>query len=77
MTGVLITRCVCRNFPFDQLLPLVEARQWVLEDVVAHTGCGDECGLCRPYLRAMINTGQTEFRQLLPHDPIQPDATDS
>jgi bacterioferritin-associated ferredoxin len=77
MTGVLITRCVCRSFPFDQLLPLVKAGQWILEDVVAHTGCGDECGLCRPYLRAMIDTGQTEFRQLLPRDPVQSEGTDS
>ena len=77
MTGVLITRCVCRNFPFDRLLALVRSRRWVLEDVVAQTGCGDECGLCRPYLRAMIDTGQTEFRHLLPADPAHSEAADS
>ena len=77
MTGVLITRCVCRNFPFEQLLPLVMARRWLLDDVVSQTGCGDECGLCRPYLRAMIDTGQTEFCQLLPADPAHSKATDS
>ena len=77
MTGVLITRCVCRNFPFDQLLPLVIARRWLLDDVISQTGCGDECGLCRPYVRAMIDTGQTEFRQLLPADPDHSEVADS
>ena len=77
MTGVLITRCVCLNMPFDQLLQLVRARRWILEDVVAQTGCGDQCGLCRPYLRAMIETGQTEFRHLLPPDPAYSEPADS
>ncbi len=77
MTGALITRCVCRNLPFDRLLPLVRARRWTLEDVVAQTGCGDQCGLCRPYLRAMIDTGQTEFRHLLPPDPAYSEPADS
>lgn len=77
MTGVLITRCICRNFQFDRLLALVRTRRWDLEDVITHTGCGDECGLCRPYLRVMIETGQTEFRDLLPADPTQSEAADS
>lgn len=76
MTGVLITRCVCRNLPFDELLPLVRARRWTLEEVAARTGCGDQCGLCRPYLRAMIDTGQTEFRHLLPPDTAYSEAAD-
>ena len=77
MTGVLITRCICRNFPFDRLLALARSRRWVLEDVIEQTGCGDECGLCRPYLRVMIDTGQTEFRDLLPVDPAHTEAADS
>lgn len=77
MPGVLITRCVCRNFPFGHLLSLVGAHRWTLEDVLAHTGCGDQCGLCRPYIRAMIATGQTEFHRLLPPDPAHSEAADS
>ena len=48
MTGVLITRCVCRNFPFARLLALVRTRRWDLEDVITQTGCGDECAADRP-----------------------------
>jgi bacterioferritin-associated ferredoxin len=30
-----------------------------------HTGCGDQCGLCRPYLGRMLATGETVFRQII------------
>lgn len=32
------------------------------------TGCGTQCGLCRPYLRAMLRDGVTEFTEVLPAD---------
>jgi len=57
--------CVCRQFPFARLLPLARERGWTLEDVQRETGCGDQCGLCRPYLRRMLATGETAFSELL------------
>ncbi len=42
---------------------------WNLEELVAATGCGATCGLCRPYLRRMLATGEAEFRELLWEDP--------
>jgi bacterioferritin-associated ferredoxin len=68
MAGVLVTMCVCRRTPFAQLLPLARARGWGLEELVRETGCGAGCGLCRPYLRRMLATGETEFRELLAED---------
>jgi len=62
---ILITRCICRQFPFANLLPLARANGWDLEDVMRETGCGDQCGLCRPYVRRMLRTGETEFHELL------------
>jgi len=29
------------------------------------TGCGDQCGMCRPYLRAMLADGTTVFAEIL------------
>lgn len=69
MTEVLITRCVCRQVAFADLLPVAHARSWSLTDLVTNTGCGDQCGLCLPYLRAMLDSGQTSFSRLLPPDP--------
>jgi len=32
------------------------------------TGCGAQCGLCRPYLRRMLETGETVFAEILTED---------
>ena len=65
---VLVSRCICMRMPFDQLLPLARAGGWDLADVMRETGCGAQCGLCRPYLRRMLRTGQTAFSDLLGED---------
>jgi bacterioferritin-associated ferredoxin len=57
--------CVCRRTPFRQLLPLARAGGWDLEALSRATGCGASCGLCRPYLRRMLRTGETAFTELL------------
>ena len=53
----LVRRCVCGDVSFEALLDLGVA---TLEDAAQH-GCGVNCGLCRPYLQAMIETGETAF----------------
>ena len=60
--------CVCRRMPFERLLPLARAGGWGLDEIASATGCGAGCGLCRPYLRRMLATGQTEFHELLTED---------
>jgi bacterioferritin-associated ferredoxin len=68
VSRVLVTMCVCRRMPFAQVLPLARAGGWGLEEIASATGCGAGCGLCRPYLRRMLATGQTEFHELLTED---------
>ena len=72
----LVTRCVCRQASFDRLLPLARERGWNLGDVMRETGCGDQCGLCRPYLAEMLRTGTTRFTAPVepPGDIFAPDA---
>ena len=36
-----------------------------LESLMDRTGCGAQCGLCRPYLRRMLQTGETEFSEII------------
>jgi bacterioferritin-associated ferredoxin len=62
---VLIDRCICRATPFSDLLPMAQAKGWKLDDLMRETGCGAQCGLCRPYLRRMLRTGETAFSELL------------
>ena len=63
--AVRIDRCVCQRLLFAQLLPVVGANDWTLESIMAETGCGDQCGMCRPYLRAMLADGTTVFHEIL------------
>ncbi len=46
---------------FDRLLRLAREYDWNLEELVANTGCGDQCGMCHPYLERMLKTGETRF----------------
>jgi bacterioferritin-associated ferredoxin len=64
--AVLVSRCICRNTAFADLLPRARAASWSLADLIRETGCGGQCGLCRPYLREMLRSGQTDFHELLP-----------
>jgi bacterioferritin-associated ferredoxin len=65
VAGVEISRCICRSVAFADLLPVARAHSWDLAAVMRETGCGAGCGLCRPYLRRMLLTGETVFHQLL------------
>ena len=65
MSGLAISMCVCRGVPFAALLPRARAAGWTLDALMTETGCGLQCGLCRPYLRRMLATGETTFHELL------------
>jgi bacterioferritin-associated ferredoxin len=60
-----ISLCVCRGVRFADLLPRARAQNWTLDELVRATGCGAGCGLCRPYLRRMLQTGETVFHEIL------------
>jgi bacterioferritin-associated ferredoxin len=66
--AVEVDRCICRSRLFAELLSEARAEGWGLAALMRETGCGDQCGLCRPYLRRMLATGETAFHQLLPPD---------
>lgn len=65
MSPLYIDRCVCRQMPFKRLLPLAREKDWDLGALIRETGCGAQCGLCRPYLRRMLATGETIFHEVL------------
>ena len=59
-TGVplRLLRCTCSGKPLGSLLTQIrdENLQTVAE-VAAATGCGLQCGACRPYIARMLETG--------------------
>jgi len=56
------------NRLFSDLLPEARGRGLGLAELSRHTQCGDRCGLCRPYLRRMLATGETVFHHLIAED---------
>ena len=68
MTPVLVSGCICKATSFEVLQERATTLGWNLEDLMRETGCGAQCGLCRPYLREMLRSGQTAFTELLPPD---------
>ena len=66
--AVRVDGCICRSTSFEVLLPQARAHGWTLDDIMRETGCGAGCGLCRPYLRRMLRTGETVFHELLTPD---------
>ncbi len=65
---VLISRCICKAVPFGELMVQAAERGWDLAALVRETGCGGQCGLCRPYLSRMLRTGETEFYEIITED---------
>lgn len=64
-SGLRIDRCVCRARLFGELLAAAREAGWDLATLTAETGCGGQCGLCRPYLRRMLATGEVVFSEIL------------
>ena len=63
---VRISRCVCFDVPFAELRALAEVHGVHSVDELAELRpFGKKCGLCRPYVAAMLRTGRTEFTEIL------------
>lgn len=63
-----IDRCVCTDQTFAALLRQARAEGWDVDQLRRCTGAGEHCGMCRPYLRETVRTGQTVFLRLLPQE---------
>ncbi|MEZ4699849.1 MAG: (2Fe-2S)-binding protein [Rhodothermales bacterium] len=65
--AIRIDRCVCHGFTFAEIKREADAAGLTrLDELRARGLCGNGCGLCHPYLRRMLETGETAFRTLLP-----------
>ena len=60
-----IDRCICTGLTFAEVLERARPAGWDLETVRRETRVGANCGLCRPYVRRALATGETVFHQVL------------
>lgn len=56
-----VDRCYCHGVPFILLKDLAEIWGPDLDRLSQITGCGTGCGMCRPYIRLMLETGKTDL----------------
>ncbi len=62
MTSKPVRACICYPHTFAQLKALAQENNWrTVEEITKALGCGSGCGLCRPYLALMLQTGETAF----------------
>jgi len=61
-----IDRCYCYEQTFAALKAVAqETGVASLERLQDHVTFGENCELCHPYVRRMLETGQTEFHDIL------------
>lgn len=60
-----IDRCICHGVPFEEAVRATRQEGLSLKQLEDRLGCGTGCGLCRPYLRRALRTGQLVFHQIV------------
>lgn len=64
-----VRACICYPHSFAELKREAARRGWTTaEEITAAKGCGGGCGMCRPYLQKMLDTGETEFEVIISSD---------
>lgn len=56
-----VTRCVCYDVGFDEVVRLAHAEGLSFEAIGERTGCGEGCGSCRAYAQLAIATGRVSL----------------
>ena len=64
-----IDRCICFSMTFSEILEEARPKGWTADDVEKALGCGSACGMCKPYIRESLRTGETVFDRLIQPDP--------
>jgi bacterioferritin-associated ferredoxin len=64
--GVRIDRCICFGRTFTELRAIADATgAKSVAELEAHAAFGRRCGLCRPYVQRMLQTGESVFSMIL------------
>ena len=57
-----VSRCSCYDVSFAELKGMLDREPGLtVQDLMQRTGCGGDCGMCVPYIRLMMETGETKL----------------
>ncbi len=57
-----VTKCVCSNIEFEELLAISKSRNLnSIDEISKELGVGCNCRLCTPYIVQMLNTSEIRF----------------
>ncbi len=66
---IRIDRCLCFDRTFAALKGVAERTgAATVPELQRHVRFGAGCGLCQPYVRRMLRTGETVFREVVTED---------
>lgn len=61
-----IDRCLCFQQPFSLLKEVAVSKKCgTVEELQEHIVFGQNCKLCKPYVRRMLDTGEVEFSEVI------------
>lgn len=60
-----IDKCVCFNISFDTMK---NNKCTDINHICELYGCGTKCGMCMPYIKVMLKTGETRFERIITSD---------
>lgn len=69
MPRIRVDRCLCHSVTFEHLKEVADSKGIVeVTDLQNIVPFGTNCGLCRPYVRQMLRTGEVIFDYLIDPD---------
>lgn len=61
-----VNRCICHDVTFATLIEMHRREGLDADQLAERTGCTTGCGLCLPYVRLAIATGQADLPVMSP-----------
>lgn len=58
----MVTKCVCSDITFERMKQIADKHKCKnIQCIQRYLTFGESCGLCRPYVQKMLETGETKF----------------
>ncbi len=71
---MIIDRCTCSEVTFSALREIARAHDSATTGALQeHVAFGRNCGLCLPYVRRMMRTGETVFHGIITPEDEPPE----